>query len=284
MSPQFSIVPSSRVEFTVIYEDEHFIALSKPAGVVTQPGVGHDRDTLLNGAFSRWGKRLQNLGKKRDFGLLHRLDRGTSGIVLIALTASSYDALRDAFSRRALSKLYWMILNGPLTPPQGRCELSIAEVRVRGRKRAQVVTHTRQAGTQRRAQRGSQGSRSRPVRPSLGSAPPAQRARTSYQLLDQGEHDAVLVRCQLHTGRLHQIRAHMSALGAPVVGDFEYGGKRPLNLIARNRRRDHLALHAGHLELTHPHTGELITLWAPCPEWFQALAIQLNLELPQELL
>ena len=102
-------------------------------------------------------------------------------------------------------------------------------------------------------------------------------------MIDQGAQDSALVRCELHTGRLHQIRAHMSALGAPVVGDFEYGGKRPLNLLARSMSRGHLALHAGHMTLQHPHTGDTLELWAPPPEQLMKLADQLHLDLPVEL-
>ena len=85
MPLNLSITPNSRVPYKVVYEDHHLLALYKPAGIVTQPGQKHPHDSLLNGAFVQWGKSLQNLGKKRDFGLLHRLDRGTSGVLVVGL-------------------------------------------------------------------------------------------------------------------------------------------------------------------------------------------------------
>jgi 23S rRNA-/tRNA-specific pseudouridylate synthase len=111
---------------------------------------------------------------------------------------------------------------------------------------------------------------------------------TCYQTLTTTSHDgtvrASLLTCEIHTGKLHQIRAHMNALGSPVIGDFDYGGKRPLNLIARRLGRGQLALHAGYLALTHPCSGANLQLYTPVSTWFQRLADELNLPLPDELI
>ena len=303
MSPHLSVSPNPRVPFEVVYEDDDLLALSKPAGVVTQPGDKHLYDSLLNGAFSRWGKRLQNLGKKRDFGLLHRLDRGTSGLVLIALSVECYDGLRASFERRAISKKYWAMVSGRPHPVQGRCELRIVEVRSRGQKRAQVImpthhqAHVRRDQHERRSRRPTRAHRSRDDRvdhrhrrnqqKSEGYTQRGQRAITSYQTLDTstyGTESAALLACELHTGRLHQIRAHMSALGTPIIGDFDYGGKTPLNLLARQQGRGQLALHAGNLGFTHPCSGAYVQLQAPVSTWFQRLAVELDLSLPETLI
>ena len=296
LTPHFSVSPNPRVSFEVVYEDDDLIALSKPAGVVTQPGDKHLYDSLLNGAFSRWGKRLQNLGKRRDFGLLHRLDRGTSGLVLIALSVECYDGLRARFEQRSLTKKYWAMVSGRPSPSAGRCELRIAEVRSRGQKRAQVITppprhhahrhHRSRHRNHPKHQRADHRQRHHLPKDETHTQR-GQRAITSYQTLHTsryGSDSATLLECDLHTGRLHQIRAHMSALGAPIIGDFDYGGKTPLNLLARQRGRGQLALHAGYLALTHPCSGAPLRLSAPASTWFQHLAAELGLSLPEALI
>src|ERR1051325_1807669 len=108
----FTIEPNERVTFKVRYEDDDLAVVNKPAHTVTLPGLGHEKDSLLNGLFSRYGPKLQNLGKVRDFGLLHRLDRETSGLVIIALRARAYDTLRGVFEQREVGKYYWAVVKG----------------------------------------------------------------------------------------------------------------------------------------------------------------------------
>src|SRR2546430_14979094 len=108
----FTIEPNDRVTFKVRYEDDDLAVVDKPPGLVTQPGLGHERDTLLNGLFARYGPKLQNLGKARDFGLLHRLDRQASGLLLVGLRPAAYDALRKSFEERTIRKFYWAITKG----------------------------------------------------------------------------------------------------------------------------------------------------------------------------
>ena len=110
--PQFSVSPNPDVPFEVVREDRHFLVVYKPAGVVTQPGIKHEHDALLNGLFDRYGKKLQNLGKARDYGLLHRLDRPTSGLLLIGLTPEGYDGLRLQFGDREIEKTYLALTHG----------------------------------------------------------------------------------------------------------------------------------------------------------------------------
>ncbi len=115
---QLSVTPNPKVTYDVLYEDQDILMVNKPSKVVTQPGVGHDRDALLNGLFVSWGKSLQNLGKKRDYGLLHRLDRGTSGVVVIGLSIAGYEGMRALFRERGLRKNYCAIVHG-VTPSEG---------------------------------------------------------------------------------------------------------------------------------------------------------------------
>lgn len=256
MSAQLSVYPNPRVPYEVLHEEEGFAILHKPSGVVTQPGVGHDRDALLNGLFARWGARLQNLGKRRDYGLLHRLDRGASGLVAVGLTAAGYDHLRAQFEARAVQKEYWAVVHGH-PPAAGRCAWPIEEARVGGKKRALV-----------RREEGARG---------------AQEALTLYRVLATGASPrgdaAALVACRIETGRLHQIRAHLSALGHPLVGDHDYGPLTALNADHRARERGALALHAVRLRLAHPATSEPRAFVAPPPPHFRALCAALGLRL-----
>ncbi len=285
MSPQFTIQPNPKVPFSVVYEDEFFIALNKPAGVVTLPGQKHLYDSLLNGAFARWGKQLQNLGKKRDFGLLHRLDRGTSGIVLIALQHDSYDHLRQLFESRQSKKRYWAIIAGVLNPTQGICMVPIAEIKKDGRKQALLVPPKNKL-----AATANHHARKSPKRSKFSQAIPqrlkAQKASTTYQVIESQKSRfgvSSLIRCEPKTGRLHQIRIHMKALGSYVLGDFEYAGKTELNQFMKSKARKELALHAGQVEFTHPNSQQNIRICAPISDNMKSVLNDLKLSSPSEL-
>ena len=261
MTAQLSVQPNPSIPFEVLYESSAYAVISKPPDLITQPKDLTAHNTLLNGLFARWGHKLQNLGKRRDFGLLHRLDRGTSGLLVVGLERHSYDELRAQFEAREVQKEYWAIVKGSLSPQQGRCDDWISEVKRSGSKRARVIRA--------RAQR-EQG---------------AQPALTLYKTLSQGVApvaggvDASLIACRIETGRLHQIRAHMSALGHPVMGDFDYGGANELNRFAREIARGALGLHAVRLSIREPSTGLLRSFVAPPPESFKRFARALELTL-----
>lgn len=174
----------------VRYEDSDLLVVEKPSGVVTEPGRGHPDDSLLNGLFARFASQLQNLGEARDWGLLHRLDRDTSGLVLVGLRPASYDALRAGFEAHRVRKVYWALVAGVPNPRQGIIQTPIEEVA---------------------------GQRKRAVLSRKGRA-----AVTAYRVLAVGE-QASLIEARPATGRLHQIRVHMASSGCPVLGDSEYG-------------------------------------------------------------
>ena len=259
MTAQLSVLPNDHVPYEVLFECDDYAVINKPPGVITQPSGPEERSSLLNGLFSQWGYRLQNLGKKRDFGLLHRLDRGTSGLLMIGLTAQGYDALRAMFERRELNKEYWAVVSGHMSPSQGVCSLAIKEEREGRRKRALTFKQ-----------------------PGRG----AQHALTLYKTLsrgalslESGRAEVSLVACRIETGRLHQIRAHMSALGHPVLGDFDYGGASALNRHTRDVQRDALALHAVRLSFTCPLTHQARSFIAPPSEFFKELTRDAQLSL-----
>ncbi len=143
-----SIQPNAHITFKVWYEDEHLVVVGKPPQVVTLPGKGHEYDTLLNGLFAKYGNRLQNIGRDREFGLLNRLDKETSGLVIVALRASTYDALRTAFSKREIGKFYWALVKGTPSPPEGVIKNPVLEYegRAGGDSRVKKIAMVSQRG------------------------------------------------------------------------------------------------------------------------------------------
>ncbi len=251
-APQLSVTPNPRISARIIHADDDFIVVSKPAGLVTQPGQGHQHDALLNGLFATHGKRLQNLGRARDFGLLHRLDRPTSGLVLVGLTAQGYDGLRAQFEARQIEKTYVTLVHGALRPPAGRVDRPIATVRRGGLKQAH-----------------------------LGAGRGAKTAVTEYRTL-QTAGGASLVECQPKTGRLHQIRAHLAWKGGAVVGDRDYGPRAALDADFRRATDKYtIFLHAGRLRFQHPVSGATLTVQAPLPAPLVAFLDTLGIACPR---
>lgn len=248
MSVQLSVEPNDRLGLRYAYEDEHLLVVDKPAGVVTQPGRKHSRDTLLNAAFATHGKTLQNIGKARDYGLVHRLDRPTSGLVVVALTQESYDHLRGQFAERTVHKTYLALVHGAPNPPKGVERSPIREIRRGGRKRA-----------------------------ALGDGRGAQPAETRYAVLVRAR-GVSLVECAPRSGRLHQIRVHLAHRGCPVIGDDEYGRRDGLDRALGKHR---IGLHAARLALTHPATGKRLVVQSPVPDDLLAVFERLGLACPR---
>ena len=280
-----SISSNPRISFHCIYEDEHIALINKPAGLATQPGIRHEHTSLLNGLFSKWGKTLQNLGKKRDYGLLHRLDRGTSGLVVIGLSIEGYEGMRSLFQTRQIEKTYIGLIRGTLDPLSGQCNWPIEERKIQGKKRAYVHQYSKSSLSSsysshlpsKKKQRYSK-SKNKKGSSSTSHSGHIQKALTSYQTLTHTK-QASLIKCQIKTGRLHQIRAHMSILGHPIIGDFDYGGKHPLNVMYRNLERGTHALHASQLSFIHPCTKKELMFTAPPPSTFIEMTYLLGLSL-----
>jgi 23S rRNA pseudouridine1911/1915/1917 synthase len=241
--PDFSVPPNPKVTFRVRHEDEDLVVVDKPPRVPTQPGLGHEDDSLLSGLFARWGVRLQRLGRVRDFGLLHRLDRETSGLVLAALSPEAYDAMRSAFEQRRVRKYYWAVVEGGPARPQGLVNKPILE-----------------------AARGS-------LRKTARIAPSGRPALTAYRLLSAGP-AASLLECRAVTGRLHQVRVHLSAIGCPILGDDLYGNERARRAAPR------LALHAHRLVFEHPRSGQTIDVRSPFPRDLRGVLTHFGLPRP----
>jgi len=238
---EWSITPNPDVPYEVRYRDEHLLVADKPSGVVTEPGKGHADDSLLNGLFGEFAAALQNLGEGRDWGLLHRLDKDTSGLLLVGLRVKAYDALRAAFEARQVKKVYWALVMGTPQPAQAVLQKPIVEV-TGVRKRASL----RQEGRQ---------------------------AITAYKVLQRGDRVS-LVEARPATGRLHQIRVHMASIGCPVLGDEMYGAS------ARAIRVPRLCLHAARLSFVHPEKQRRIEVASMWPADLDATLKRFGFEKP----
>ncbi len=257
--PQLSVEQNEHVTFRVAYEDADVIVVDKRAGLPTQPGKGHERDTLLNGLFARYATSLQKLGGSRDFGLLHRLDKQTSGLLIVGLTIRAYDALRDDFKNRRIRKFYYAVCAKCPKQLTGVIEIPIAE---RG---------------------GEEGGKSgTPKLAHVSRGPDAKPAVTAYRVLasandsgDLGEPDApnpTLIEARPLTGRLHQVRVHLDTIGCPVLGDNFYGPKRYMRASPR------LALHAHRVGFTHPVLGTTVDVRSPMPTELKRLIRSLGIK------
>ena len=211
----------------IVYQDQDVLVLNKAPGVAVHPGPGHHFDTIGNFLMDYYRKQ----GILADFHPVHRLDRGTSGLLLVALHSHAQEALRLQLHTPAFRRIYLAVCEGVPEPPSGIIDAPI------GRLEGSVLART--------------------VRPD------GQRAVTRYRTLRTGDGRALL-RLELETGRTHQIRVHLAHVGHPLTGDFLYGTEDP-SLIPRP------ALHAAELSFTHPITGASMTFAAPLPQDMAAL-------------
>jgi len=219
----------------VVYEDAHLLVVNKPAGMVVHPAPGNWSGTLLNGLLARDDKALT----VPRAGIVHRLDKDTSGLMVVARDRATMDALVVLIAERKVRRQYLALAHGAWTGPKNRTVEAPIGRDPRNRLRMAVVDLALHAGKP---------------------------ARTDFQCLD-GTGEGCWVQCTLHTGRTHQIRVHMASLKHPLVGDSLYGGA-PLAHLQRQ------ALHAYRLAFVHPMTGQALEFHAPVPEdMSQAIAL-----------
>jgi 23S rRNA pseudouridine1911/1915/1917 synthase len=230
-------------ESAFLYEDADVIVLNKPPGLVVHPAAGHYTHTLTHLLAARYGvEGLSTHGGKERAGIVHRLDRDTSGLMVIARNDRAHERIAAQFAERKVKKHYLALVAGRLRSPSGTCSKNIGRHPMHRKKMAVVV----------------QGGRA---------------ARTDYVLIRQGA-VAALLRCILHTGRTHQIRVHLAHLGHPILGDALYGGRRAMAMLSQPVRRQ--MLHAAYLAFEHPTTRALMVFNAPPPEDFCELAKELG--------
>jgi 23S rRNA pseudouridine1911/1915/1917 synthase len=236
-----ALEPEATVPFRVVYEDPGFVVVDKPAGVVVHPGAGRRDGTLVAGLLARYPDiaGLCGVCDPTRPGIVHRIDRSTSGLLVVARTAGAYRSLAAQMAARSAGRRYLALVLGHLEDERGVIDAPIGR---------SVRT---------------------PTKMSVSSA--GRPARTGYEVLQRldevtGPHGAValpatLVSCRLETGRTHQIRVHFAAIGHPVLGDDRYG-RLPTGVLAPGR----LFLHAAELAIDHPESAQRMSWSSPLPD------------------
>ena len=239
------------------FRDEHLLVVAKPAGLVVHPGAGHPDATLVD-ALVAAGIPLAEGSEGHRPGIVHRLDRDTSGLLLVASSPAAFEGLTAALANREVARRYLAVVAGVPREARGRIEAPIGRD-PRDRTRFAVVEGGKPASTRYRV---------------LATAQVAGRAGGLSQ-----PGDVTSLVCQLGTGRTHQLRVHLSALGTPILGDATYGAPPSL---ARAVGLDRPFLHAAALGLEHPVTGERIALYEPLPEELLGALESAGLAVPGE--
>ena len=226
------------IDVTVRHEDDDVVVVAKPAGLVVHPGAGHPDHTLVNGLLARYPE-LADVGDPARPGIVHRLDRDTSGLLVVARSRAAYDGLVEMLSAHEVERRYDALVWGVPDSPRGVIDAPIGR------------------------------SVRRPTRMSVREG--GRTARTAYEVVSSFPDPAVTrLECRLETGRTHQIRVHLQAIGHPVVGDAAYGGRRAAIAL------DRPFLHAGGLGFEHPVTGERIAVDEPLAPELAALLDRLG--------
>lgn len=232
----------------ILYEDDAILVLNKQAGMVVHPAPGNLDGTLVNALIAHCGESLTGIGGERRPGIVHRLDKDTSGVMVVAKTERALTKLSAVFAARDLDREYKALCWGVPMPLVGRVEGDIGRD-PRDRKRMAVVNRN------------------------------GKYAATNYRVLSQKDDAVALISCKLETGRTHQIRVHMAHIGHPLIGDPVYLRRRPAaaKLLVQQNRDAALdfprqALHAEKLGLAHPVTGENLFFCAPPPDDFVSLS------------
>jgi 23S rRNA pseudouridine1911/1915/1917 synthase len=233
--PPIPAIPKPQdIPLSIVFEDEDMMVIDKPAGLVVHPGAGNPDGTLVNALLAYCGDRLSGIGGVRRPGIVHRLDKDTSGLMVVAKTDRAHISLAHQLQTRTLKRIYTAVVWGKPTPATGRIEGNIGR-RPNDRKRMALVPH--------------------------GGRP----AVTHYRTLKSYK-TASVVECRLETGRTHQIRVHMAHIGHPLVGDPAYGLKRlPKDAPALAKSLPRQALHATQVTFLHPVTNMEMCYSSPVP-------------------
>src|SRR5262245_45546902 len=240
--PSEGLAPES-VALTVVFEDTDVLVVDKPAGMVTHPGAGRLVGTLAAAALAH-APEMAGVGSPRRPGIVHRLDKGTSGLIVLAKTQAAYDSLTAQLARRTVSRRYVCLAHGTMRRAEGVVDAAIGRD-PRSRIRMAVVGEGR-----------------------------GKRAVTRYRVLERfgaGASAVTFLECSLETGRTHQIRVHLASLGHPLLGDDTYRGRRggpggDPALTTLVEGLGGVALHAAALAFLHPLTGAPMKLSCPLPD------------------
>ncbi len=238
-SAQTSHVKPQNYPLEIVYEDDDLLVINKVAGMVVHPAPGHRDDTLVNALVARYPQLEEQKNDVRP-GIVHRLDRDTSGLLIVAKNTRTQTALVEMMKQHTIVKRYLALVEGNISLDRGSIDAPIGR---NPRNRQQMAI----------------------------TATSSREARTHFRVLERFARHTLLV-LELETGRTHQIRVHLKAIGHPVVGDTVYGSGRSKNEPALLRQ----FLHAYQLKFQHPTTGEVVELEAPLPEELQIVLEQKN--------
>lgn len=227
------------IPLDILFEDKHLIALNKPSGMVVHPGAATGGDTLVHALLAHCKGGLSGIGGVERPGIVHRLDRETSGVMLVAKNDAAHRGLSEQFSERTLQKEYLALVNGRPDLLSGIIDRPIG--RNPNHRHKMAIVEEAKGG---------------------------KHARTDWEVVEAFGDLATLIRCRIHTGRTHQIRVHMKALGHVILGDVVYGWKPHPSILPKPAR---VMLHAEHLVVAHPVTGKTLDLRAPVPPDFAAV-------------
>lgn len=234
------------IPLDIVFEDDDLIVVNKPVGMVVHPAAGNPDGTLVNALLWHCGSSLSGIGGVIRPGIVHRIDKDTSGLLVVAKNDAAHLALAEQLKDHRISRVYTAIAVGNLREEEGTVDAPIGR-HPTDRKRMAVIRDER-------------------IR--------SREAITHWKVLGRGEADGnrfTLIRCRLETGRTHQIRVHLASIGHPLLGDPVYGGNRTAFEARHRALIAGQCLHAGELTFRHPRTGETLTFHAPLPEKLRKL-------------
>ncbi len=235
------------IALEIVFEDAHLLVVDKPAGMVVHPAAGNPDGTLVNALLHHCAGRLSGIGGVARPGIVHRIDKDTSGLLVVAKTDVAHEGLAAQFAKHSIERVYAAIVSGRPIPPSGTVDAPLARSSA-NRKKIAVQAEGR-----------------------------GKRAVTHYRIVTPLR-DAAMIECRLETGRTHQVRVHMASIGHPLVGDPVYGRARPSHREILKRLDFHRqALHAAALGFVHPVSKENLSFQSALPsdiqELFGALAV-----------
>ena len=230
-------LPPQDIPLDVVYEDDDVIVVNKPTGLVVHPAPGHPDGTLVNALLHHCGDSLSGIGGEKRPGIVHRIDRDTSGLIIAAKNDAAHLALSAQLKDHSLSRTYECLVTGNMKQDSGTVDAPIG--------------------------------RSSADRKKMAVVPTGRRAVTHWEVVARYP-GVTHLRCRLETGRTHQIRVHMAYIGHPILGDTVYGAKKPVPGLTGQ------CLHATGLRFIHPRTGEPVELHCPLPPEFTAMLQKLQ--------